>query len=564
MAVHYGSQGSRNNSSSSSSRPSSSSNNRGVTFMSSNNRIQPSTFNGVANADSIQKADEANARIAANRARNIAMGNTFLNDRGGYGVSSSSNNSSSSTQPRDTVSIAESNNKKASEIYNANRKDGTPYMSETGIMTTEKPISTATNKTATNKSTDILSQFENGGLPEGYTFENGQLMVDGGKATPQQQLDALNYQFETSETERNAFIADRDAQNLLNDIMGIATRNTQYLQDSSDLAVSTLKQEKKDAEAKYQLQEEELQYNLQNDLNELAGKQEDTQSEYLNASIRAGGARFSTMATGQASIDTKFAELQQKTKAEAQFDLRSLGLQEDATSNYYSSKIADIRLNSQNAMADLTDKFMVNTRNILLGMSDNKVQMSKNLYKSNLDYQGKILAYNQAQLKLERDAITENFDLQLKGQRLANDTGKPVSLMLPDGSTQTWNPKPEKGKGKGTGTLSASESSDVLSSIIATSTSYEDAIDQIKDTYTGSKKTALLNQLREIKTGNAENLASTDPYELSKLMQSPFWTVMKDANKNAFEDISSAEIEDEDDEIDEDDNSSEYDRPYED
>jgi len=285
------------------------------------------------------------------------------------------------------------------------------------------------------------------GLPEGYDYKDGQLTIDGETATPQEQLEFAKFQSETGDIQRQFSEEERDSLNFLDDMRRFVERGQDYIEDTGDAAIQKLEDERDAAQAQAQFDKDELNYNLQNDLNSLRSQQASTKSEYINATVGLGGARFSTLASGKSSIDVKFAELQQRTKREAQLELRALGLQEDATSNYYSSKIADIRLNSQKEMADFTDKFQINTRDIILKMGDNKAQMSRDLYDAGLEYQGQIITMNQAQVKATQDAIMENMDLNIKGQKVADSTGQSYTVQMGgDAGFKTWTPKPKSTK----------------------------------------------------------------------------------------------------------------------
>ena len=231
----------------------------------------------------------------------------------------------------------------------------------------------------------------------------------------------------------------RDAANTLTDIFRFAQRTIDYTQQSSENTIKALEQTAQSQQRQLENEKAKLQTLAEQRVSDIQGERDATKEEFTAATIRAGGGRFSTLATGQASIDTKYAELQQRVKTEVQQQLVDLGLKQNESADYYAAKITDVRLNSEYQLSNLLDTQMTKVRDITLGLSDNQAKMNTELNKLKLDYQKNILAVQAEKEKAERDTLKELSSFNMEFEKLLNSTpkGNTVTIMMPNGQLVT-------------------------------------------------------------------------------------------------------------------------------
>lgn len=358
---------------------------------------------------------------------------------------SNAKKTSSSSSSSNNKSVVQANNKKASEIYNANSKNGST-MDAGGVMYNEdgtKQEKTQTTPVASNDTQSEENSPSSSGTPNDAT--TGSTEGESSTTTPEEgmseqallALEQAELAEQTALTE--ADVVDRNLMNILDDVIRITEAGKDYQETSRDQNVLALEQERDDALAQIELQKEENAWNLQESINQNESDKASTKSEYLNATIDSNGSRFSTMATGQKSINESFAKMQQETYQKASFDLKALGLEENETRNFYASKIADTRLNAQKEVNDLVETMFTTSRDAILGLSDNKTALSQALYKIKLDGKANIMEINAKAVEAERDLVKENMDMEMKFQQMAMSmpVGQSFTVITPNGKERT-------------------------------------------------------------------------------------------------------------------------------
>lgn len=418
-----------------------------VTIMSKTPKAQPSTVNGVASASSIAIANAKNKRAAATEAKNRAAGVKYADDpgyapsTGTYTTNRGSSNGGSTTYKNGVLqgtydasgNFTPATKAQQSGVTLADEGRVTVYSNPTKYDAGGNPIRTQSTPQNIVPSTlatpgEILSGTKDS-IVAPFDVTKYDLTTTEGLIAAQSDLTT---QIANSDFARES----RDAVNLLGDLQRFVKSTMDYTQASKENQVKYLEQQQETTLAQLEAEKQKVATLAQENIDELNAQKETTKNEFIEATIGLGGGRFSTMATGQASLDTKFAALQTKVKNQAMADLVDLGIKKTEATNFYAAKIADITLNANKQLSDLLDKSMITTRDIVLGLSDNKVKMNQELMKNKLATQEQYLNYQAKKDEAIRQVAKENTAFNIQFEQLLNSTpkGTPVQIGLPDGT----------------------------------------------------------------------------------------------------------------------------------
>lgn len=552
-----------------------------VTIMSKSKTIQPSTINGKATADSIKKANEANARIQATEAKNRASGVKYADDpgyaptTGTYTKSNSGGGSTTYTNgvlkgtydndgnftPATSEQIATQKGVSQNESVESDSqaiariaKYGNPFVYK-GISYDKNGVSNnVPSNVAERKAYDLANPIKEeqyskvGIIPPGYKEDTGVQkentangtagqdstsgnMLDGGLYGEQAQIGA-----EEANLEKN--IGDRDLLNLLADTEKLVNSGIGQVVDSSNLTLQNLKVEKDLAQKENQMLKDQIQYNLEGTLDKIDETKDETKDVYLEQMAKVGGLRQSSFAVGTRKINEAFVKQYSSAVASANQELAKVGVSDAKIASYYSSKIAEIDLSVRQQKENLIDKLQSTTKTVTLGLADNQAKLAVTMKKLNSDFKIKMEALEQAKIKDERDQMKEAFDMQIKVQDLLNSTpaSESIQIVLPNGETIGGQGRKKVTGGGGSGSTK-DEANDIWSLIRANPDIYmEERVDE-DDKSLGfqlnSAGITLLNKLEAKKKAEVlEKMPFYNDWDKTQKAQ-------EEAHKNWWDDIPS-------------------------